>query len=107
MPISPNSFTSTAVRAIAGWRRRWFSTVVLPAPRKPVSTVTGVVSAIECFRVDQRCGDLHQGTVPHRAEETVAAAGVAGDTLLIHEQQDRIAIAIDAELAKMLWLVRC
>ena len=40
MPTSPNSLTSTARR----WPLRsskWRSRVVLPAPRKPVTTVTG------------------------------------------------------------------
>ena len=32
--------------ASSGWRSRWASSVVLPAPRKPISTVTGVISAM-------------------------------------------------------------
>src|SRR5258708_6559340 len=102
MPISPNSLTRTAVRASAGWRSRWFSTVVLPEPRNPVSTVTGVVSAIQFLRIDQWRGNLHQRAVAHRAVETDAAAGVTGDALLIHQQQDRVAVAIDAELLQVL-----
>src|ERR1700722_13839515 len=98
MPISPNSLTSTAVRASSGCRSRWFNTVVLPAPRQPVSTVTGVVSAIKFFRVDQRGGNLHQGAVAHRTVEAGAAAGVTGHTLLLHRQQDGIAVAVEAEL---------
>src|SRR5713226_744992 len=106
MPISPNSFTRTAVRASAGCRSKWFSTVVLPAPRKPVSTVTGVVSAIEFFRIDQWRGDLHQGAVSHCAVEAGAAAGVTGHALLLHQQQDGVAVAVDAELFQVLNLLR-
>src|SRR5258708_24659798 len=106
MPISPNSLTSTAVRASSGRRSKLFNTVVLPEPRKPVSTVTGVVSAIEFFRIDQRRGDLHQGVVAHRAIEAGAAASVAGHALLLHQQQDGVAVAVDAELFKVLNLPR-
>src|SRR5438105_2367982 len=41
-PISPNSLTMTAVAAIPGCFKTWFSSVVLPLPRNPVSTVTGM-----------------------------------------------------------------
>ena len=41
MPISPNSFTRTAVFTPCWLLRMWFSRVVLPAPRKPVRIVTG------------------------------------------------------------------
>ena len=41
MPISPNSFTSTAVFRPCWLVRMWLSSVVLPAPRKPVRIVTG------------------------------------------------------------------
>ena len=44
-PTAPNSLTITTVSASDGWRSRWFSTVVLPLPRKPVSIVTGTVFA--------------------------------------------------------------
>jgi hypothetical protein len=43
-PISPNSLTITTVSASAGSRRSRFSSVVLPAPRNPVSTVSGIGS---------------------------------------------------------------
>ena len=39
---SPHSFTTTAVSAKRGSDTSRLSSVVLPAPRKPVSTVTGV-----------------------------------------------------------------
>src|SRR5258708_9612772 len=102
MPISPNSLTSTAVRASSGRRSKLFNTVVLPAPRKPVSTVTGVVSAIEFFRIDQRRGDLHQRAVTHRAIETGAAAGVAGHALLLPPQQDCIPVPTDPHILQQL-----
>src|SRR5260370_35300645 len=41
-PISPNSLMITAVSASSGRRRSLFKSVVLPLPRKPVSTVTGM-----------------------------------------------------------------
>ena len=40
IPTSPNSFTNTAKRRPL-WRSNWRNRVVLPAPRKPVTTVTG------------------------------------------------------------------
>ena len=42
MPVAPNSLTTTAVPAPSGVARKRLSSVVLPAPRKPVSTVTGM-----------------------------------------------------------------
>src|SRR5690242_9469021 len=44
-PISPNSLMITAVSASSGRRRSLFRSVVLPLPRKPVSTVTGMRSS--------------------------------------------------------------
>ena len=41
-PMAPNSFTITAVRCSAGSRSSRLSSVVLPAPRNPVRTVTGI-----------------------------------------------------------------
>ena len=38
---SPKSLTTTPIRVL-GWRRRWLSSVVLPAPRWPVSAMTGI-----------------------------------------------------------------
>src|ERR1700730_15959434 len=40
-PASPNSLTITAMRRPSAWVNSERSSVVLPAPRKPVSTVTG------------------------------------------------------------------
>ena len=42
MPTAPNSLTTTAVPAPSGVVRKRRSSVVLPAPRKPVTTVTGM-----------------------------------------------------------------
>src|SRR5712691_11161160 len=41
MPISPISFTITAVSHMAGWRSTLAISVVLPLPRKPVTRATG------------------------------------------------------------------
>ena len=46
MPTSPNSLTSTAVSAIRGWRSNAFRSVVLPLPRNPVMTDTGVFESV-------------------------------------------------------------
>mmetsp|Transcript_35373 Transcript_35373/g.80360 ORF Transcript_35373/g.80360 Transcript_35373/m.80360 type:complete len:224 (-) Transcript_35373:78-749(-) len=43
MPTSPNSFSMTAMRLPWFFSRMWFSKVVLPLPRKPVSTVTATL----------------------------------------------------------------
>ena len=42
MPISPTSLITTAAPAMAGWRMSLDSSVVLPLPRKPVISVTGM-----------------------------------------------------------------
>src|SRR5687767_2521823 len=42
MLISPNSFSITAMRWPCFCVRMWLSSVVLPAPRKPVRIVTGI-----------------------------------------------------------------
>ncbi len=42
MPSVPNSLTMTAMRRPRAWDRTWRSSVVLPAPRKPVTTVAGM-----------------------------------------------------------------
>ena len=42
MPVSPNSLTMTAVPAPCGVARKRRTSVVFPAPRKPVTTVTGI-----------------------------------------------------------------
>jgi hypothetical protein len=40
-PSVPNSLTTTASRRPPAWRMRWLISVVFPAPRKPVTMVTG------------------------------------------------------------------
>ncbi len=42
MPTLPNSLMTTAVPAPSGVARKRRTSVVLPAPRKPVTTVTGM-----------------------------------------------------------------
>jgi len=46
MPISPNSLTMMAMRRPAAWDITWRSSVVFPAPRKPVTMVAGMRGAI-------------------------------------------------------------
>src|SRR5271166_1525163 len=46
IPTSPNSLTMSASRRPPAWRRMWRMRVVLPAPRKPVTMVTGVLASI-------------------------------------------------------------
>ncbi len=45
MPISPISLMTTATRSMSGWRSKRLISVVLPAPRKPVISVTGILPA--------------------------------------------------------------
>mmetsp|Transcript_14006 Transcript_14006/g.41741 ORF Transcript_14006/g.41741 Transcript_14006/m.41741 type:complete len:300 (-) Transcript_14006:86-985(-) len=47
MPTSPNSFSITAMVLPCSAVRMWLSSVVLPLPRKPVSTVTGTRMSTE------------------------------------------------------------
>src|SRR5258708_30460365 len=42
MPTSPNSLTITARRRPCAFSRIWRTSVVLPAPRKPVTMVQGI-----------------------------------------------------------------
>ncbi len=42
MPSAPNSLTTTAVPAPSGVVRKLRISVVFPAPRKPVTIVTGI-----------------------------------------------------------------
>ncbi len=44
MPSVPNSLTITASRRVV-WVRRWRSSVVLPAPKNPVTMVQGMRGA--------------------------------------------------------------
>ena len=50
MPTAPYSLTMTAVPRPSGVARKCRSSVVLPAPRKPVRTVTGMRPPRACFR---------------------------------------------------------
>src|SRR6185312_2939381 len=45
-PTSPNSLMMSARRLPPAFARRWRISVVLPAPRKPVTMVTGVLASI-------------------------------------------------------------
>ena len=45
MPISPNSLTMTAILPASGALSSRLTSVVLPAPRKPVSRVIGMRSS--------------------------------------------------------------
>src|SRR5215207_817543 len=51
MPVSPSSFSMTAIRCPCGSLRMRFTSVVLPLPRNPVTIVTGMVreSAVVMF----------------------------------------------------------
>src|SRR5690242_4354693 len=62
--------------------------------------------AIELLRVDQRVGDRRPVAIARGAEEAGAASGVAGDALLVDAEQQRIAVAIEAQLDQALDLPR-
>src|SRR5262249_25871637 len=62
--------------------------------------------AIELLRVDQRLGDRRPVAVAGGAEEAGAAAGVAGDALLVDAEQQRVAVAIEPQLDQALDLAR-
>src|SRR5258705_13818584 len=53
MPISPISFTITAVSPMAGWPSRLEISVVLPLPRTPVTSATGSLPPSAGKRADQ------------------------------------------------------
>ena len=55
MPTSPNSFSITANFLPCCCVRMWFSNVVLPEPRNPVSTVTGTLSASSIAAMSRAC----------------------------------------------------
>ena len=82
-PMSPNSLTSTASRRPSAFSRRWRTSVVLPAPRKPVTTVQGTLlrcgHSAASLKAGARggmrattplrnaCGRSRQGTIPSGA----------------------------------------
>ena len=75
-PTSPNSLTTTARRLPPGFCIRWLMSVVLPEPRKPVTTVTGILArsvmdqlslsgGMRAMQFLRRCwGRSRQGTRP-------------------------------------------
>src|SRR2546421_421897 len=75
MPISPISFTITAVSPMAGWPSRLAISVVLPLPRKPVTSATGSLpSAAKC---------VHETGVER-------VKGSAGEALRLHPQHAEV-----------------
>src|SRR5581483_1440331 len=62
MPTSPSSFTITAVSPMSGWARSREISVVFPDPRKPVTSVTGVLGKggqqPRVERVERPAGEL-------------------------------------------------
>src|SRR5487761_957119 len=84
MPISPNSLTTTAVLAPSGRSRSARIRVVLPAPRKPVTTMTGNLGprARRCRRPNSAASLPANGDGGIRSEvhfEGVEPSGVAVD----------------------------
>ena len=67
-PSVPNSLTTTASRRPLALRIRWLISVVLPAPRKPVTMVTGILAS---------CGSATDvpSRAPRRREHGGAAYG--------------------------------
>jgi hypothetical protein len=57
---------------------------------------------IKSFLGDVGFRDYRPPAIPPSPEKTVAAARVAGDALLIDQQQHRVPVAIEAELAQNL-----
>jgi hypothetical protein len=47
-------------------------------------------------------GDFDQRSVACRAEKAVPAAGVAGDAVLVHQQQQGVAVTIDSQFLQVL-----
>ena len=74
MPISPSSFTSTAARTPARFDRMWLTRVVLPLPRKPVTSVTGRRLGGRARRGRRRWRSASCGRRRRAAVEQVAGA---------------------------------
>src|SRR6202034_4476585 len=95
-------------RARRGSRSIRLSSVVLPAPRKPVSSVTGVISAmlvpIQHVGRDLGSGTLNEVTVAGRAIKARATAGVTGNPVLLHQKQQGVAVAVHPKLLQVLGL---
>src|SRR6202043_3011919 len=85
-PISPNSLTMTAVAAISGCFKTWFSTVVLPLPRNPVSSVTGVRENASSTAIRLGFSDLGSGQSRPQEQQDPANQGPAEQDI---EQNDR------------------
>src|SRR5579863_8046902 len=68
-PTSPNSLMISASRRPPALARRWRISVVLPAPRKPVTMVTGVLASIgePIFSSQRSFGERERRSARHDA----------------------------------------
>src|SRR5579863_8188922 len=68
-PTSPNSLMISASRRPPAFARRWRISVVLPAPRKPVTMVTGVLASIgePIFSSQRSVGERERRNARHHA----------------------------------------
>jgi hypothetical protein len=49
-------------------------------------------------------GDFHQRAIAKRPVEAIPPPGVTGDAILMHQQQQRVAVAIDPQFLQVLRL---
>jgi hypothetical protein len=62
--------------------------------------------AVELRRIDQGGGDFNQLPVARGTEEAVPPAGVAGDAVLVDQQQNGVAVAVEPQFVQRLLLAR-
>ena len=62
------------------------------------------IIAIQCLGRNQGCRNFHQFAIAYCTKEAIAAAGMAGDTLLMYEQQQSVAVAVNPQLPQVLHL---
>src|SRR5258707_7757711 len=94
-PASPNSLTITAMRRPSAWVSSERNSVVLPAPRKPVSTVTGIRDILRLLRMafqpERKPGcdehDLRHGGRDDLVEPALRIAKRAAERRLRHQAE--------------------
>ena len=91
IPISPSSFTITAVSPMPGWPSRREISVVLPLPRKPVTSATGSL-AVSCQAL--RRG---RGRAGRAARPASRSASAQSDAEVVDDGRPALAVAQDVD----------
>src|SRR5687767_12359383 len=91
-PTSPNSFSMTAMRLPCFSLRMRFRSVVLPEPRKPVSTVTGTREGVTDMGRNYRASG-RSATAINPLDEGIVRAGSAAGVRVVDDGHHHVAPA--------------